>query len=307
MPSQITASPDIALVSDSPRRLISSAFMQQFSPIHPPTAEPAYAVVVSSCDAYRDLWPFFFHFYFRHAPTLPRPVYLISNFTRFADERVRTILTGPDRHWGNSLAYGLKQAPAEWILYLQDDYLLSATLDEAQVREDLARLQFLNGHFLSLVHQRNDCLVARDETFRIIPRHNFFADLQAALWRRDTLLRVVCPHSNPWRGESAIRALAQVGEVPGYYCQHEGLPPLITYVEAVRGKFWRPEGLAYLKKHGLTPNFTVRPYPRAGQEWWAKGVRSLHKRRMKLLDGLRGCWAKWITPAPIRPLTQHRE
>lgn len=261
---------------------------------------PTYAVVVSSCDAYRDLWPYFFYFYFRHAPTLPRPVYLISNFTRFADERVQTILTGPDRHWGDSLAYGLAQIPTEWVLYLQDDYLLSTVVDADRVQDGLTRLQALEGHFLSMLHRRNDGPAAKDEAFRVIPRDNFFADLQAAVWRRETLLRVVCPHPSPWKGESAIRALARAEEVPGYYCQPVGPPPLLAYVEAVRGKFWRPEGLKFLAAHGIIPNLRFRPFPGLGQSWWGKGRRSWHKRRMAWREAARAFALRWAVTPPVQ-------
>ena len=265
-----------------------------------PMGNLAYSVVVSSCDGYRDLWPYFFHFYFRCAPALPQPVYLVSNFTRYADERVRTILTGPDRHWGDSLARGLAEVQTEWVLYLQDDYLLSADVDEARLHDCLTRLGRLGGQYLSLLHRRDDGPLAADGELREIPQREFFADLQAGFWRRETLLKVVCPHSSPWRGESAIRALAKAGEVPGYYCLPTEVPPLLAYVEAVRGKFWRPGGLSFLQAHGLVPDLRFRPYPPQGQEWWAKGLRSWHKRRMALREAGRALALGWSSTLPVQ-------
>ncbi len=277
---------------------------QNLSPQPTQTANgSAYAVVVSSCDTYRDVWPYFFYFFFKHAAGLPQPVHLVSNFTRYEDDRVRSVLTGPDLHWGSNLARVLSQIETKWVLYLQEDYFLRESVDTERMVRSLSDLQRLGGRFLSVRHHLNHGPRVVGTDFRVIPRLAFFGDLQAAFWQRDLLLKVVCPHPNPWRAEDAIRALADTDGGGGFYCLAEEAAPVFSYVEAVKGKFWKPDGLAHLKQHGLTPDFTVRPYPRAGQQWWAKGLRSLHKRRMEWRDRLRGQWCKWISTPVVKPLS----
>ena len=40
---------------------------------------PPCSVLVSSCDAYRDIWPVFFRIYFKHAEGLKIPVMLVAD------------------------------------------------------------------------------------------------------------------------------------------------------------------------------------------------------------------------------------
>ena len=90
-----------------------------------PAPERDWRVFVSSCDAYRDLWPVMFHFLFRHWPDVPQPVYLVANYHSFADPRVETIRVGRDRHWSDNTRAALEKVPCPFLLYLQDDYLLN--------------------------------------------------------------------------------------------------------------------------------------------------------------------------------------
>jgi hypothetical protein len=189
------------------------------------------------------------------------------------------------------------------VLYLQEDYFLRAPVDGKRMARSLSELQRLGGRFLRVRHHLNYGPPVAGTDFSVIPQASFFGDLQAAFWQRELLLKVVCPYSNPWRAEDAIRALATSDGGAGFYCLAEQSPPIFLYVEAVKGKFWKPDGLAYLKQHGLTPDFNIRPYPRAGQQWWARGLRSLHKRRIEWRDRLRGRWGRSSSAPVVKPLS----
>ncbi|MBK8092699.1 MAG: hypothetical protein IPK32_12135 [Verrucomicrobiaceae bacterium] len=43
-----------------------------------PSAKPTFSVLVSSCDSYSDLWPFFFHFFNLQWPQPSVPVRLLD-------------------------------------------------------------------------------------------------------------------------------------------------------------------------------------------------------------------------------------
>lgn len=244
----------------------------------------------------------FFYFFFKHAAGLPQPVHLVSNFTRYEDHRVRSVLAGPDLHWGSNLAQALNQIDTDWVLYIQEDYFLRKPVDHERMARSLNELQRLGGRFLSVRHHLNHGPKVAGTDFRMIPKLAFFGDLQAGFWHRELLLKVVCPHPNPWRAEDAIRALAATEDSNGFFCQSEEVEPIFSYVEAVKGKFWKQDGLDFLSQQGLTPDFSVRPFPRGGQQWWAKGLRSLHKRRMGWRERLRSCWVQWADSVPVKPL-----
>jgi hypothetical protein len=60
-------------------------------------------------------------------------------------------------------------------------------------------------------------------------------------------------------------------------------PKLISFVEGVRGRFWKPEGLAYMRANGIRPDLAWRPCPPQGDGLLPKLIRSYHKRRMNRL------------------------
>ena len=84
-----------------------------------------YAIVISSVDHFSDLWPPFFQLLFRHWEKPGYPVWLISTQQYYNDPRVNTFRTKNDLHWGTNLLNALEEINADYIIYLQDDYLFN--------------------------------------------------------------------------------------------------------------------------------------------------------------------------------------
>lgn len=112
------------------------------------SGQPAWSLVIPSCDNYNDTWPFLFHFLFKHWPDVPKPVYLIANTTTFADERVQTILVGPDNQWSGNVHLGLAQVRTDFLFMILDDFLLNATVDVAQIEEAWRQFHHLKAVYL---------------------------------------------------------------------------------------------------------------------------------------------------------------
>ena len=60
------------------------------------------AVLVISCDAYSDLWSPFFKLYFRYWSDNKFDTFLLSNFKKYSDSRVGSIIVGEDKSWSNN-------------------------------------------------------------------------------------------------------------------------------------------------------------------------------------------------------------
>ena len=97
----------------------------------PPTARVA--VLVSSCDRFFDAWQPFAGFWRRHWPAqaLPWPVFLIVNRLAVRSEWLTPLAVGPDRGWADNLRLALGRIEADYLLYLQEDYFLTAPPDAA--------------------------------------------------------------------------------------------------------------------------------------------------------------------------------
>lgn len=242
-------------------------------------------VVISSCDAYCDLWPVLFHFLFRFWPEVPQPVYLVANYHSFADPRVETICVGRDRHWSDNTSAALEKIPCPFLLYLQDDYLLNGPVQCDLLQQVIGQVQSHAGCFLSLLHQANQGRPVENAALRKMPRDHWRADLQAGFWRKETLANVLAPGHNPWQGERAIKDLKEQSP-PGFFLLDEQVPRLLPYLEAVKGGFWKADALAYCREQGIEPNLGARPCPPPGDDLVSKAMRSLYKRKLRVAGSI---------------------
>jgi len=247
--------------------------MQSSSPL------PSCAVVISSCDAYSDLWPYFFHFFFKHWSSVPHPVYLIANDLCYADERVRTIKVGPDAQWGSNTKKALEQVPAETVLFLLDDFFFCDDFPEDVFHETLRQFQKAKGRCLELRTHGINGPAVDGSRLRLATPENLYTGLNSNLWSKQQLLSISEPGKNIWQCESLLRNQLREGEKHFFFLDQEA-PKHIFFVEGVRGRFWKPEGVAFLKSHGLTPDLRRRPCPPQGQGFIQKLIRSVQKRRM---------------------------
>ncbi|SDU10490.1 hypothetical protein SAMN05444156_1981 [Verrucomicrobium sp. GAS474] len=228
----------------------------------PQTATPDFRVVVSSCDAYADLWPFFFHLLFTHWPGIPQPVYLVSDKRTYADPRVATLALGRDRHWASNTLEALAQIPAETVLYLQDDYFLTAPVDPAGIRL-LARHHIASEALATSLWNRKAVADPAHPSgtpglVACAPENEWVFDFQAAFWDKEGMAALITPGWTPWHAEGVMNEAARAH--PGkFHTLTETGPRVLPYLQAIRGGLWLPEGKALCHARGLRPNFAYRP------------------------------------------------
>ena len=92
-------------------------------------------------------------------------------------------------------------------------------------------------------------------------------------------MEIAEPGLNIWQCETLVRKKLREGE-QNFLFMDESAPKLISFVEGVRGRFWKPEGLAYMRANGIEPDLNWRPCPPQGNGFIAKFIRSFHKWRM---------------------------
>jgi hypothetical protein len=171
------------------------------------------SVLVSSCDRFFDAWRPFAAFWRRHWPAheLAGPVYLVVNRFPIRSEWLTPIAVGRDRGWANNLRTALASIETEYLLYLQEDYFLTAPPDAARLRAlsaaaraeqvDLLCLRAMPGG-----HGAEVWPTARGSTLanvREIPAGSpWRGRLQAALWRRTALLDALRPDESAWDFEA---------------------------------------------------------------------------------------------------------
>jgi hypothetical protein len=260
---------------------------------------PTWSVIVSSCDAYSDLWPFFFHFLQKRWPDVRRPVNLVANFNRYDSPWVRTLAVGADESWGETISRALEQMEEEFVVFLLDDFFLDTQVPAGWLDALVAQLAQAGGDFLSLYKVGRP---ADDPSRPLISQVMGRIDcpgFHAAIFRRSYLQELAAARQNIWVTESRMRDHCEAR--PGtQFNLAQGAAYRLTYVESVRGQFWKPNGVEYLRANGLRPDLRRRPCPPQGQGPLAKIIRSYHKRRMRW-RAQRAAAAPGQVIAPLNP------
>ena len=220
------------------------------------------AVLVSSCDRFFDAWRPFAAFWRRYWPAqvLPWPAFLIVNRLSVCSEWLTPLAVGPDRGWADNLRIALGRIEADHLLYLQEDYFLTAPPDAAWLAAmaasarsesvDVLCLRAMPPGYGAEAWPRVPASVG--EGLSEIPAGSpWRGRLQAAFWRRTALLEALRPGENAWDFEAraaerlgSLRAWTVVAGTPSAHA----LPYLSSAI--VRG-LWTPEARRLCTEQGV--------------------------------------------------------
>lgn len=220
------------------------------------------AIVVSSCDKFQDLWKPFFTLFFRYWPDCPFPVYLISNYFTYPDERVKTIVVGNDRGWAVNTKSAFKKIPAKYIIYFHEDFLLKSPVDNSHllflldiIKQEQAvclRLFSCPGSDLPYKNYADIGEISKDASYRV--------SLQTAVWDKDIFSGLIKNGENAW--EMEINGTKRSKTVKrSFLSLKEGLmnKPLDYICTAVVKGKWTSEALEFCEKEGLEIDLTQHP------------------------------------------------
>ncbi len=222
----------------------------------PDTRRATCSVLVSSCDAYSDLWTPFFTLFWRNWPDCPYSVYLGTNCAHFADARVRTLNAGGDESWSKNLRFFLNQIDSEYVLLLLEDFFLTGSVSTTAVSEYVSTLDTLNGTLLRLFpnpppDSRVDGYAYVGSIHQLAP---FRVSAQAGIWKRSRLLTLLRDEENAWEFELNGTARTR-GSAGGFYCTYK---PILPYVHVVEQGLWFWGAARRFRKANVGCNFQAR-------------------------------------------------
>lgn len=225
------------------------------------------AILVVSFDAYQDLWPVFFHAFFKYWPDCPYRVYLGANTATYADPRVTPVLIGADQDYSTNLRAMLAQVPNEWVITWIEDRPPCAPVDTAQVTRAIRAAQQRQAAYLKLISIYPLALVPADEIIGEIPKGwRYRVSLTVALWHQPALRALLHPGESAWdierRGSDRSNDLA--GGFYGLPLATRWAPPLPQQHIVLKGRVMRA-ALPFLRREGLADRLARRPV----QSWWA--------------------------------------
>ncbi len=89
-------------------------------------SDSAFTLLVPSCDAYSDTWPYFFHFLFKYWPTTHTKVNLITNELTDHELWFITIMGDSSQQWGDHSCKTISQAHSEFVMLMMDNFAFEA-------------------------------------------------------------------------------------------------------------------------------------------------------------------------------------
>ena len=252
------------------------------------------AVLVSSCDRFFDAWRPFAAFWRKHWPAdrLPWPVFLVVNQLPVRSRWLTPLAVGKDRGWSDNLRLVLERIDADYLLYLQEDYFLTAPPDAARLAALVDRMTAERVDLLCLhamppgygAEQWPPVPGSAGGLSEIPAGSPWRGRLQAALWRRTVLFGALEAGESAWDFEAQaaerLRPL-RAWTVAAGTAMADALPYLSSAI--VRG-LWTPEARRLCDEAGVK----ISPECRGT----SSGSKAACRRR-RALDRLRLPLAQW--------------
>jgi len=208
--------------------------------------EAVCCVLVASCDAYSDLWPPFFRCFRRYGEDCPFSLYISSNSTYCSVAGVHTLRAGFNADWSSELRVALGRVQHRYVLLMLEDFFLRRPVRWGAILKALEFLDAHEGHMLRLVPRPKPTLpIVGSTDFGLIELGApYRVSLQAAIWRRVTLQRLLRPGESVWEFElqGTVRSCAIPGGFVGSW------KTLLDYGHhAVERGRWYPVALRRLR------------------------------------------------------------
>ena len=215
------------------------------------------SILVPSCDAYSDLWAPFFSLFWRYWPDCPFTVFLGANALTFSNPNVTSLHSDKGLVWTDRLQDYLATIETTYVLMILEDFFLKHRVITDDVIAALSLACELEAHCIRLTPRPCPTIrVFGIKNFGILEVGSpFRVSTQAAIWRKDSLIRLLKSGESIWEFEmnGTARSMMWPSGFYGYYI------PVIPYGHHVveRGK-WFPWAARRYGKMNIGCDFTAR-------------------------------------------------
>lgn len=251
------------------------------------------AIVVSSCDAFFDCWRPFAFFFRKFWGDCPFPVYLVVNELEVRSAGIRPIPVGPDRGWASNMQRALNEIDAPSLLYLQEDYFLTAPVKREQLAGDIT-YAFEHDAAAFCFYGRTELEPGfrhLNDRFGVVPGDSDGRTrCQATLWKRDVFAAALRAGETAWNMEA--RGSARTRDVLALSYSEQGNGPIPYLMSAVSRGLWMPDAVALCQEHHVRIRPAFRP-EYAATKWgrrWRRAIggiafaAALARQRREVLD-----------------------
>jgi len=195
-------------------------------PVSTIDAPPSCAVLVSSCDAYSDLWIPFFTLLKRYWPDCPYRVYLGTGENSFNDPKVTVLHSDGGRDWSKCMDDYLAAIPEDYVIVVLDDFFLRKSVDQRAVEDCLRFAQRRRATQVRLMPRPGptDRLSGETQIGAAKAGSPFRVSTQGAIWDRQKLRALIKPGESIWEFE--LHGNTRANAMPeGFYSTWKAVLP----------------------------------------------------------------------------------
>lgn len=210
-------------------------------------SHPDCTVLVTSCDAYRDVEGPFLQLFRKYWPDCPFEL-VINGETGAERGFDRAILVGKGKFWSQMLVEALDQIETPYVIMLMNDYFLESAVDTALI---LRRLNEAKA---------KDALNYRlcPNPPRAVKNTAYSISCKAGIWNRRFLRDLAAKTKSAWEFERYGSFM---------FDESDPRPILVTatqefpFLDVVHKGYWEPWGVELLKREGIAYDFARRGTP----------------------------------------------
>lgn len=237
------------------------------------------AVLVISCDKYKDAWAPCFELLFKLWPECGYPVYLGTNHLDFEHPRVATLRIGDDLSWADSVRKMVEAIPERHIMMMFEDFFLGSRIKPGIIEGMLKDMDRETAAYLKVyapipISKRR--YPGDSKYYLIAPDDPYCVSTGLSIWEKRTLLDLLLPGYSAWdfevkNSESCRRAQ----RMPGLFLSRRKTD--IVILNGIWKGKWVPATVRKCRRLGIAWDTSSRPLMSANEVVW-DSAKTLGKR-----------------------------
>lgn len=202
---------------------------------------PEFAVLISTCEAFSDLWDTGLNLYHKNWADCPAPILLVTD--RGTDRRypgVETVCAGAGAEMTERLRRAMEQVTAPYVLLTLDDYFLTCPISTVKIRHALSFMEEEGVDYVRMVpasrhylHREGAVEFSDHKGFylRRIDTGSYKVSLVPGLWRASFLRATLeGPPRTAWAYEVSLTETARALNAKCAISNHDEFP----YLDVIR-------------------------------------------------------------------------
>lgn len=203
------------------------------------------SIIVSSCDAYEDLWKPFINTFYTNWSDCDFKKYFITETKELVNNDFFTIKCGLKKNWTDRLLYSLSIIDDDYIILMLEDFFLRSKIDNIKIHYFVKYIQKYNLNMIRLIKRPEgySSNIKHPELMEIEMNDLFRVSTQATIWNKNVLKNLLCKNENIWEFE--LNGTIRSQSFNNFFCVKENV---MTYQHHVveRGK-WFPWDAFYFR------------------------------------------------------------